>query len=69
MKRMVKLAHVSGASFYRFHQDAESGPDPDMDLRDAVQRTALEWPSYGRRRITAELRRQGCTVNPNGFTG
>ena len=36
-----------------------------MDLRDAIQRIALEWPSYGRPRITAELRRQGWMVNPN----
>ncbi len=64
VKRMVKLAHVSRASFYRFDENAESGHDPDMDLRDAIQRIALEWPSYGRRRITAELRRQGWTVNP-----
>ena len=35
-----------------------------MDLRDAIQRVALEWPSYGRPRITAELRRRGWTVNP-----
>ena len=63
-KRMVKLAGVSRASFYRFDEDARPGPDPDMDLRDAVQRTALEWPSYGRPRITAELRRRGLTVNP-----
>ena len=35
-----------------------------MDLRDAIQRIALQWPSYGRPRITAELRRQGWTVNP-----
>ena len=35
-----------------------------MDLRDAIQRIALEWPSYGRPRITADLRRQGWTVNP-----
>jgi transposase InsO family protein len=34
-----------------------------MDLRDAIQRIALEWPSYGRPRITAELRRRGWTVN------
>ncbi len=60
---MLKLAHVSRASFYRFSQDAEGSPDPDMDLRDVIQRIALEWPSYGRRRITAELRRQGWTVN------
>ena len=64
VKRMLKLAHVSRASFYRFDENAEQGPDPDMDLRDALQRLALEWPSYGRRRITAELRRQGWTVNP-----
>jgi transposase InsO family protein len=53
---------VSRASFYRFSEDAK--PDPDMDLRDAIQRIALEWPSYGRPRITAELRRRGWTVNP-----
>jgi putative transposase len=63
-KRMVKLAGVSRASFYRFDEDARLRPDPDMDLRDAVQRIALEWPSYGRPRITAELRRRGLTVNP-----
>ena len=58
---MVELVRVSRASFYRFHQDAK--PDRDMDLRDAVQRIALEWPSYGRPRITAELRRRGWRVN------
>jgi hypothetical protein len=35
-----------------------------MDLRDAIQRGALEGPSYGRPRITAELRRRGWKVNP-----
>jgi transposase InsO family protein len=35
-----------------------------MDLRDAIQRIALEWPSYGRPRITAELRHRGWRVNP-----
>ena len=34
-----------------------------MDLRDAIQRIALEMPSYGRPRITAELRRRGWVVN------
>ena len=43
---------------------AEGTPDPHMDLRDAIQRIALAWPSYGRPRITAELRRQNWTVNP-----
>ncbi len=35
-----------------------------MDLRDAIHRIALEWPSYGRPRITAGLRKRGWKVNP-----
>ena len=64
IERMVELGGVSRASFYRFDEDAAPRPDRDMDLRDAIQRIALEWPSYGRPRITAELRRQGWMVNP-----
>jgi len=62
IERMAELARVSRASFYRFNEDAR--PDKDMDLRDAIQRIALQWPSYGRPRITAELRRRGWQVNP-----
>lgn len=62
--RMVKLGRVSRSGFYRFDESAKPGPDPHMDLRDAMQRIALAWPSYGRPRITAELRRQGWKVNP-----
>ena len=62
--RMVELGGVSRAGFYRFDPDRPPRPDADMDLRDAIQRIALEWPSYGRPRITAELRRQGWKVNP-----
>lgn len=64
VKRMVKLGGVSRASFYRFGGNGAAKPDNDMDLRDALQRVALEWPSYGRPRITAALRRQGWKVNP-----
>ena len=64
IERMVELGRVSRSGFYRFGDSAEPGPDPHMDLRDAIQRIALEWPSYGRPRITAELRRQDWTVNP-----
>ncbi len=63
VERMVELGAVSRSSFYRFEADGDPGPDPDMYLRDAIQRIALEWPSYGRPRITAELRRRGWTVN------
>lgn len=61
---MVRLAQVSRASYYRFEESIGSRSDSDMEMRDAIQRIALEWPSYGRRRITQELRRRGWTVNP-----
>ena len=64
VERMMELARVSRASFYRFDAEPAPGPDSDMDLRDAIQKVAVEMPSYGRRRITAELRRRGWTVNP-----
>ncbi len=64
IERMVELGRVSRSGFYRFDDRGEPRPDSHMDLRDAIQRIALEWPSYGRPRITAELRRQGWTVNP-----
>lgn len=63
IERMVKLGRVSRSGFYRF-QDGEPGPDLDMELRDAIQKIAVEWPSYGRPRITEELRRRGWVVNP-----
>lgn len=61
---MVKLGQVSRSGFYRFDDGRPPRPERDMELRDAIHRIALEWPSYGRPRITAELRRQGWKVNP-----
>jgi transposase InsO family protein len=60
---MVELGRVSRSGFYRF-DDVEPGPEADMDLRDAIQKIAVEWPSYGRPRMTQELRRRGWRVNP-----
>ena len=64
IQRMAELGRVSRSGFYRCGADRAPGPDADMDLRDAIQRVALEWPSYGRPRITHELRRRGWCVNP-----
>ncbi len=64
IERMVKLGRVSRSGFYRFSGARPGSRDGEMELRDAIQRIALEWPSYGRPRITAELRRQGWKVNP-----
>jgi putative transposase len=60
--RMCQLGRVSPAGFYRFEPGSER-PDQDLDLRDVIQRIALEFPCYGRPRITAELRRRGWKVN------
>jgi putative transposase len=64
IERMVELGGVSRSGFCRFNGCAAPSVATDMDLRDAIQRIALEWPTYGRPRITAELRRRGWTVNP-----
>jgi putative transposase len=64
IERMLELGRVSRSGFYRFEAETAPEADADMDLRDAIQRIAVEMPSYGRRRITAELRRRGWRVNP-----
>lgn len=65
VERMVELGGVSRAGFYRLqsNQQAEPEPDADMELRDAIQKVALEWPCYGWRRVHAELKRRGWAVN------
>jgi len=62
LERLCQLAHVSRAGYYRW-QDAPPAVDPDLDLRDKIQRIALESPSYGWPRITAELKRRGWEAN------
>ena len=62
--RMVELGRISRPSLYRSRRPRPPRPDHDMDLRDTIYRIALEWPCYGRPRITEELRRQGWKVNP-----
>jgi len=53
---------LSRATYYRQPAQAQAS-DPDLELRDHIQRLALEWPQYGYRRITAELHRQGMQAN------
>jgi len=63
VERLCALAQVSRAGFYRWRHATPAEEDGDIDLRDEIQKIALEWPCYGWRRMTAELRRRGWTVN------
>jgi transposase InsO family protein len=58
---MCGAAQVSRASYYRFV--GRTAEDPNMDLRNAIQKIALRRPSYGYRRVQAELKRGGYQVN------
>ena len=59
---LCQMTGLSRASYYRWR--AQSRRDAaEMKLREALQRTALAFPTYGYRRITAELKRRGFQVN------
>ena len=63
VERMVELGRREPRRLLPIRSGpASAAKIADMDLRDAIQRIALEWPSYGRPRITAELRRQGLSA-------
>ena len=61
VERMCELGQVSRPGFYRYDPDREP-EDRDLELRDAIQRIALEFPYYGRPRVVPELRRRGWQV-------
>jgi len=62
LTQMCRVLSVSRADYYRWGGN-EIVPDPDLTLRDELQRIALEMPAYGYRRITHELRRRGVFAN------
>lgn len=62
MKRLCELGQVSRSGFYRSRRHKPAA-DGQCELRDAMQRVALEFPSYGWPRMTPELKRRGWAVN------
>jgi len=61
VKGMCEVLSLSRATLYR--RSGAEAPDDDTELRDEIQRIALDMPAYGYRRITKALARQGHQVN------
>jgi len=59
---MCVLAGVSRAGYYR-HWQASRPRQEETSLRDRIQRLALANRHYGYRRVMAELKREGWSVN------
>ena len=62
LRHRCRALGVSRATLYRRRDHGAPG-DGDMELREAIQRAALEDSSAGYRRITHQLRRRGLRVN------
>lgn len=60
--RMCEMIGMSRASYYRCLEQDTSRQQEECGLRDEIEKVALEWPSYGSRRITEELKRLGREV-------
>lgn len=56
---LCRLLDCPRAGLYRFRSEAAD----EANLRQATERLAGAWPTYGYRRVTALLRRDGWTVN------
>jgi putative transposase len=59
---LCQMTGLNRAGFYRWRTPRQAMP-VEMEIRDQMQRVALESPAYGYRRITAELHKRGFAVN------
>jgi putative transposase len=58
---LCAMTGLSRAGFYRWRVPRQTTP-VEMELRDEMQKAALEFPAYGSRKMTAELKRRGFSV-------
>ena len=63
LHKLCRLARVSRAGFYRWRKPPAKTAAANLEVRDAIQRIALEFPCYGTRRMRFALWRRGYTVN------
>ncbi len=62
VRQMCQLLGISRSWLYEKPTITEP-TEEDTSLRDAVEQLCLEFPGYGYRRVTAQLHRDGRTVN------
>ena len=68
IKRLCEAAGLPRATYYRprrsLRRELEQPvSERDVELRGLIHEIALQWPAYGYRRITAELRHRGVACN------
>jgi putative transposase len=59
---LCQMTGLSRAGFYRWRVPRQATP-VEMEVRDEMQKVALESPAYGYRRITSELKQRHFEVN------
>jgi putative transposase len=62
IRQLCDLLHVSRSWYYEIQTRAEED-EADVELRDSIERTILDFPGYGYRRVTHALKRTGLIVN------
>ena len=68
MNALCQMTGLNRAGFYRWRWSRQPVP-VEMEIRDEMQKVALEWPAYGYRRITLELQRRGFAINHKRVLG
>jgi putative transposase len=66
ISQSCRTLEVSRSGYCKWRNQQVTVPSEnseDMDLRNRIQEIALEFPGYGYRRITVELRNRGYAVN------
>lgn len=62
VRQMCQMLGVSRSWLYEKPTTVEPS-EVDTSLRDAIERLCLDFPGYGYRRVTAQLHRDGWTLN------
>ena len=70
--RSCHALELSRSGYYKWRKQSSMTTSANIEnenLRDQIQEIALEFPGYGYRRITAELRNRGYAVNHKRILG